>query len=81
MSAAVGVELTRRCLGVPAVMPYFTDKGPQPDHHPDAKWGSQYVQHGHVSGFPEPYVYNYNMSDPDDLIRQLKRAVSTPIPS
>lgn len=68
------------CLGVPVVMPYYTDLGATPDG-PD-KWelfSFDHVQHGPFNTLGEPYVYAYNMSDPADLVAKLKKAVQTPI--
>lgn len=36
-------------------------------------------QHGPIMALGEPYAYSYNISDPDDLVEKLTRAVNTPI--
>lgn len=68
---------TALCRGVPVLIPYW---GPLPTDPNDwATYGMAATQHGPSVLLGEPYVYAYNISDPDDMIRQLKKAVSTPI--
>lgn len=58
-------------------MPFHKD--PKPEGW--TQFSKHWFQHGPIAHIPEPYAYLYNMSDPDDLIRQLTKAASTPIDS
>lgn len=43
--------------------------------------GRNHHQHGPVNELPQPYSYPYNMSDINDLVENLRKAVSHPIES
>lgn len=68
---------TALCRGVPVLIPYWAEL---PENRRDWGWfSSKYSQHSQAISLGEPYVYGYNITDPHDLVRQLKKAVATPI--
>lgn len=68
---------TSLCRGVPVLIPYWGEKPTGMDDW--RTYGPRWSQHGPALWLGEPWVYGYNISDPEDLIRQLKKAISTPI--
>lgn len=70
---------TALCRGVPVLIPYWGKKPTGPDDW--QTYGPHWSQHGPAIAIGEPYTYAYNLTDPQDMIRQLKKAVSTPIKS
>ncbi|BEJ16770.1 hypothetical protein CspHIS471_0601710 [Cutaneotrichosporon sp. HIS471] len=65
------------CRGVPVILPYTDPKMPTPQ--PGWSMYGMSYQHGPLQALGEPYVYSYNVHDPDDLLDKLQRALRTPI--